>query len=522
MRSRYSLLRLSQFVFVFWLLFLAIISFFAERAPLFYDVLAQQDVSSQYQSVIPTVRYLFEPFLGVTFTLLSRDGIWLGAFILCYFLGRVLWLTSVWRHSTPLYKRVIGAYFVNWLRFQGRSFLIIVVLISFGLLFGIKLRGLAFFQVYGMRSLLWGFYLAAFLGFMKGLINLLRFLLPGATPVPVVSYRDAGIFRFVKWIPREIALFFYLFFTLVMTNFCLISLPLPTQKIIFERGNNEYLFDFHTHTTHSDGYLSPTQKVDWYIDQGIDGAFLTDHNISSSTEGALQYIKENNLDFMVFHGEEYTYNKPYLHLLIYGIKKNIFPDQNLGNLDAELSLSFKKLIPYVKTNNGILITAHYKKSYLFNMEELRDLGLQGFEISTGYLKLGEKAIRDFCVSNKLLCVGGTDEHENRELGRFVKLRLEKPITQKKIFDQIQQGTHQVIRLELYPKKVRYEDYPPLTMEFVEALMNYFLNLDKIQLISWFVWSMILFVTLFRVVTIMKRIDEATLRRKIIISHQIRG
>ena len=45
------------------------------------------------------------------------------------------------------------------------------------------------------------------------------------------------------------------------------------------------LLDGHSHTTYSDGSLSPSLLLDWHIANGYNAAIITDHN---TPEGAIE------------------------------------------------------------------------------------------------------------------------------------------------------------------------------------------------------------------------------------------
>ena len=77
--------------FIAWMIFLTILALIGTRTVLFWDALAQSDVSSDYQSVIPVSRYLIEPFAGVGFNL-GMDFTWIILFLLSYVILRIVYL----------------------------------------------------------------------------------------------------------------------------------------------------------------------------------------------------------------------------------------------------------------------------------------------------------------------------------------------------------------------------------------------------------------------------------------------
>ena len=80
--------------FLIWIIILTIAGLIGTRTVVFYDALAQTDVSSQYQSVIPLARYLVEPFAAIAFAM--QDGFeWIVLFLISYVIIRIGYLALV-------------------------------------------------------------------------------------------------------------------------------------------------------------------------------------------------------------------------------------------------------------------------------------------------------------------------------------------------------------------------------------------------------------------------------------------
>lgn len=56
------------------------------------------------------------------------------------------------------------------------------------------------------------------------------------------------------------------------------------------------LYDLHSHTTASDGKLTPTELVDYAIEKKLAGIAITDHNTASGVEEAINYSKGKNIE----------------------------------------------------------------------------------------------------------------------------------------------------------------------------------------------------------------------------------
>ena len=56
--------------------------------------------------------------------------------------------------------------------------------------------------------------------------------------------------------------------------------------------------DLHTHTTASDGKLTPTELIDLAIKRGIKAIAITDHNNINGIEEAVKYSQGKNIEFI--------------------------------------------------------------------------------------------------------------------------------------------------------------------------------------------------------------------------------
>jgi hypothetical protein len=75
--------------------------------------------------------------------------------------------------------------------------------------------------------------------------------------------------------------------------------------------------DAHSHTTMSDGSLTPEQLVHWGIAGGFNAMIITDHNSVEGGLAAQLYVKEANLSsqIVIFPGMEYTSCRIHMNLL---------------------------------------------------------------------------------------------------------------------------------------------------------------------------------------------------------------
>ncbi len=85
--------------------------------------------------------------------------------------------------------------------------------------------------------------------------------------------------------------------------------------------NNTYLADLHTHTTASDGVLSPSELVQYVKDHGIYTVAITDHDTVGGVEEAFE--KGQQIGVKVLCGVEISAGDDgETHILGYGLKEN--------------------------------------------------------------------------------------------------------------------------------------------------------------------------------------------------------
>lgn len=64
------------------------------------------------------------------------------------------------------------------------------------------------------------------------------------------------------------------------------------------------VYDLHTHTSHSDGQLSPQELLHRAIERGVDVLAITDHDTVSGSRDAADYLQQNNLPLTLIGGVE--------------------------------------------------------------------------------------------------------------------------------------------------------------------------------------------------------------------------
>lgn len=181
--------------------------------------------------------------------------------------------------------------------------------------------------------------------------------------------------------------------------------------------------DLHTHTTASDGRITPKDLVKKAKTVGLSAIAITDHDTVSGIEEA---VKEGEkLGIEVIPGIELTCRSAYqeLHILGYFMdyqdakfKKNL-DDIRIRRLDK--SLTFDDYLSIITDGGGIPVLAHPAEYGLSdaNLEntivELKGYGLAGIEVmhpSTS--KRMEKLLVSIANNNNLFITGGSDYHNH--------------------------------------------------------------------------------------------------------------
>ncbi len=518
--------------FLMWLVFLVILSIFGQRTVIFYDALGQVDVSSEYSSKLSLLRYFVEPFYVLAY-ILEMEFTWMFLFLIFYPIlrGIYLYLKKRGMFSSDKY-RYITYPIADIIYFSFKVLSLSILTVGIYILVGFIAQGYFFVSRYFMVPVQIAVHLSMILIFIKIGYTILKFFHPKLSLNLSRKLLNRKPKRKSKKqaIKRETVYYIGIGVILLSANIVLISTPFPTHEIIpaIPLEDDEFLFDFHVHTTFSDGWLTVEERIDWYIKQGISGAAFSDHDNIRGATMALKYVEDNNLDFVVLIAEEWTNNaiKPKLHMNYFGLAEEIVPLQSYTP-GGPIALNASDTISYVKANGGYITVNHYNyepnpKSGFgapYTLTQLRDWGVDGFEIVNGGSYLGKYLqIRQFCLDNNLTCIGGSDIHTNEDLNTFIKMRLDDPtnLTITNIFETLNKNTHQVIAIVLNPKVV---DFPGDLNDFgfyvLEDFINYILNINAYQALSWILWSTMGYIIIFLIYRKVKKTNLRFLKTKII-------
>ncbi|MFX1380362.1 MAG: PHP domain-containing protein [Promethearchaeota archaeon] len=516
--------------FLIWFIFLLILSVSGHRIVIFYDALGQINISSDFSSKFPFLRYFVEPFYAIAY-ILEYEFTWMYLFLIFYPILRLIYLflkkrgmfgTDKYRYITFPIKDVIY--------FSFKILTTAILCVGFYILIGFVLQGYFFVSRNFMIPIQIAVHLSIILIFIKIGYTILKFLHPKLSlnlSKKFLTQKSKRKPR-VQTIKRETVYYVGIGAILLCINILLISTPFPPHEIVstIPLDDDEFLFDFHVHTTFSDGWLTVEERINWYIQQGISGAAFSDHDNIRGATIASNYVITYGLEFIVFMAEEWTDNENDIHMNYYGLAEEIVPLQSYTP-GGPVALNISETISYVKANGGYIIVNHYNYDtnpeggfgVPYTLTQLKDWGVDGFEIVNGGSYSGKYIqIREFCLDNNITCMGGSDTHTNEDLNTFIKLRLADPtnLTIANIFDTLKDNTHQVVAIDLYPEVVEFPgDLNDFGFYVLEDFINYILNIDIYQILSWIIWSSFGYILFFAIYRKIKKINSRFLKNKIL-------
>ncbi len=141
--------------------------------------------------------------------------------------------------------------------------------------------------------------------------------------------------------------------------------PRPERPVVHRAGYRVLEADFHTHTTFSDGTLSPLSLVRQADRRGLDVIGVTEHNTVLAGRFARVWSELTNGP-LVIPGEEVTTGR--YHLIAVGLERTVSPDQPIEAVVAD-----------IHAQGGVAIAAHPVKRFQPGLEPIRSQ-LDGVEV----------------------------------------------------------------------------------------------------------------------------------------------
>ncbi|GAM21139.1 hypothetical protein SAMD00019534_043140 [Acytostelium subglobosum LB1] len=179
------------------------------------------------------------------------------------------------------------------------------------------------------------------------------------------------------------------------------------------------LLDAHSHSTYSDGGLSPEQNIIWHIKNGFNAMVLTDHNTASGGVAGQRIALEKYSDkIVVIPGIEWTNCR--CHMGLIGLTEDVplykFPTNE----------QIKEIIDLTHSKGGFAVLNHYPWSTWANLEqptlqEFLEMGIDFIEVVNG--DTFDFSGYTFARRNNLRYLVGTDFHMGSDVASWNVLQV---------------------------------------------------------------------------------------------------
>jgi len=314
------------------------------------------------------------------------------------------------------------------------------------------------------------------------MVTLTRLFLPGnkVKGKPKLN----GLLCWLKTVPLIVA-------TWLGLLWLIIYIPLPANTIV-NQEEHTILINTHSHTEYShDGIISTKGLQKWHKKNGYDAFFITDHNHHQHTMEAVQAQEHGLLpeEPLLMAGEEFSGSN---HMTLLGLKRNFITK----------GLSDQQVIDSTHADMGVVIVAHWFDGERKTIPFFLDMGVDGFEIAnqaTGlsYDRRIYQNIVEACTTNGLTMNGAADYHGYGS-SCFVWNALEIPGWHQMESNQKRESIMQLLRRKdmsritvlLYHDRNTFNRSRVLLSPLYN-FVNYFRTLKVLQLLSWFLWLILL-------------------------------
>lgn len=314
------------------------------------------------------------------------------------------------------------------------------------------------------------------------LATLLRFFLPASKVQRNTKLH--GVLLWLKSLPLIVA-------TWLGLLWLIIYMPLPANTIV-NQNEDTILINTHSHTEFShDGIISTKRLQLWHKRNGFDAFFITDHNHHQHTMEAVRAQDQGTFPEkpLMIIGEEFSGSN---HMTLLGLKRNFITR----------GLSDQQVIDSTHEDQGVVIVAHWFDGERESIPFFLDMGVDGFEIANqgSGLKYEQRifnAITEACVSNGLIMTGVVDYHGYGS-SCFAWNALEIPgwhqmdpaQKREEIMQVLRSRDMSRIRVLLYHDRNVF-DRSRVLLSPLYTFVSYFRTLKILQLLSWFLWLILL-------------------------------
>ncbi|MEN8157656.1 MAG: hypothetical protein ABFS10_11960 [Bacteroidota bacterium] len=271
----------------------------------------------------------------------------------------------------------------------------------------------------------------------------------------------------------------------------IIYIPLPSNTI--ENGQeNTVLINTHSHTEQShDGIISTKRLHQWHRRNGYDAFFITDHNHHRMTLETVRAQEEGAIppEPLIMAGEEFSGSN---HMTLLGLTRDF----------STRGLTDRQVIDTTHAAGGVVIVAHWFDDENETIPHYTEMGVDGFEIANqaSGLTYDRRVFEDIvhtCTTQGLLMAGVADYHGYGSTC-FAWNALEIPgwhqmeTSEKResIMELLRQRDMSRVGVLLYNDRNTF-DRNRVFLSPLYNIINYFRTLNGWQLLSWFIWLVLI-------------------------------
>lgn len=193
------------------------------------------------------------------------------------------------------------------------------------------------------------------------------------------------------------------------------------------------IIDVHVHTSRHSAcsLLEPDELAAAARARGLDGLVITEHGVVWEDD-ELEGLRRRHPGLLVLAGQEvraWCEGKVAGDILVFGCRRR-FPR----------GVSAGEVVEAAHGDGGVAVAAHPFRADLGLGEAVRDLALDGLEGLSGNCTPEENGRAGLAAAELgLTCLGGSDAHRAREVGRFVTIFDGTVTTMEDLVSLVRQG-----------------------------------------------------------------------------------
>jgi hypothetical protein len=192
-----------------------------------------------------------------------------------------------------------------------------------------------------------------------------------------------------EWRRPSVPFIVLLAIQLFLASYYLVSFRTPASRL----DTPFTAFDFHAHTSRSNGLMAPQQQINWHRARGFKGLAFTDTD-TLMPPAQLAALRAANPDMLLLNGSEYHGDA---HLILLGLKTAISSRAIKEVPDA---------IRAAKKQGALVIVAHPWSQHKYAPEQFLRMGADGFEAWNGVI--WSRAVARFLQAHRLIATTATD------------------------------------------------------------------------------------------------------------------